>query len=96
MRNNLIIFKIAFCLLYKCPEEHRFQVAGKEREKDWACMQLGEGGRGGRQIGRKKERKIRADNNNLGKGRDREEKTGTKRKKGLDTCKARVVPTCTS
>jgi hypothetical protein len=32
--------------------------------------------------------------NNLGKGRDREEKTGTKRKKGLDTCKARGVPTC--
>jgi hypothetical protein len=51
-------------------------------------------GGGGGQIGRKKERKIRADNNNLGKGRDREEKTGTKRKKGLDTCKARVVPTC--
>ncbi len=47
-----------------------------------------------RQKERKKERKIRADNNNLGKGRDREEKTGTKRKKGLDTCKARVVPTC--
>jgi hypothetical protein len=21
-------------LLYKCPEEHRFQAAGKEREKD--------------------------------------------------------------
>jgi len=37
---------------------------------------------------------IRADNNNLGKGRDREEKTETKRKKGLDTCKARVAPTC--
>ncbi len=41
-----------------------------------------------------KERKIRADNNNLGKGRDREEKTEAKRKKGLDTCKARVAPTC--
>jgi hypothetical protein len=49
------------------------------------------GGMGG---GRSAERKIRADNNNLGKGRDREEKTGTKRMKGLDTCKARVVPTC--
>ncbi len=43
---------------------------------------------------RKKERMIRADNNNLGKGRDREEKTETKRNKGLDTCKARVAPTC--
>jgi hypothetical protein len=61
-------------------------------------------GGGGGQIGRKKERKIRkkdkkerkirADKNNLGKGRYREEKTETKRKKGLDTCKARVAPTC--
>ena len=53
----------------------------RERKISW---------RAGRQAGRK----DRPDNNNLGKGRDREEKTGTKRKKGLDTCKARVVPTC--
>ncbi len=38
---------------------------------------------------RKKEREL-----TIGKGRDREEKTETKRKKGLDTCKARVAPTC--
>jgi hypothetical protein len=56
---------------------------------------------GGGQISRSAERKIRnqerkkrADNNNLGKGRDREENTETKRKKGLDTCKARVAPIC--
>jgi hypothetical protein len=54
-------------------------------------MHLGGWGRGG---GKSAKRKIRADNNNLGKGRDREEKTGTKRKKGLDPCKAWVVPTC--
>ncbi len=55
-------------------------------------MQLGGGGRGG--ADHQKERKIRADNNNLSKGRDREEKTETKRKKGFDMCKARVAPTC--
>jgi hypothetical protein len=48
-----------------------------------------------RKIGRPAERKKdRADNNNLGKGREREKKTVIKRKKELDMCKARVTPTC--
>ncbi len=29
------VSKMGNHLLYKCPEEHRFQAAGKEREKDW-------------------------------------------------------------
>jgi hypothetical protein len=57
----------------------------RERKTGHACSGGGGGWRG--PIGRKKERK-------LGKGRDREEKIETKRKKGLDTCKARVAPTC--
>jgi hypothetical protein len=50
---------------------------------------------GGGQKGRKNERKkVRSDNKNLGKDKYREKKTETKRKKDLDTCKARVASTC--
>ena len=68
-------------------------LSHRKRERERLGMHA-VGGMGGAGGGRSAERKIRADNNNLGKGRDREEKTGTKRMKGLDTCKARVVPTC--
>jgi hypothetical protein len=67
----------------------RAQISSRrKRERERLGMQAV----GGKE--RRKERKIRADNNILDKGRDREEKTETKRKKGLDTCKARVAPTC--
>jgi hypothetical protein len=46
-------------------------LSRRKRERERLGMhEVGGGGRGGGQIGRKKERKIRADNNNLDKGRD--------------------------
>jgi hypothetical protein len=47
-------------LLYKCPEEHRFQAAGNERKKERILIE--------RMKERKKERKKRERKKNPGKG----------------------------
>ena len=69
-------------LLYKCPEEHRFQAAGKNERKQE------------KERERKKERKIRADNNNLGKGRDREDDKESSIESKLEFCDRILICFC--
>jgi hypothetical protein len=99
--NPITIFIFNYSLLNQLISYINVQKSTDFKSQEKRERNTGHACNWGRGADRQKERKIRnqerkkrADNNNLGKGRDREEKTETKRKKGLDTCKARVAPTC--
>jgi hypothetical protein len=66
-------------------------LSHRKREKERLGMHA-VGGGGAGQIGRKKERKKERKELTITTWAKAE--TETKRKKGLDTCKARVAPTC--
>jgi hypothetical protein len=59
----MLYFLVLDCktyLLYKCPEEHRFQAAGNERKKERTKERKRERKKERKKRERKKERKIPA------------------------------------
>ena len=67
---SILCFKLTSALtylLYKCPEEHRFQAAGNERKKERILIERMKERKQEKEKERKKERKKRERKKNPGK-----------------------------